>query len=451
MNALEEKIRTALRETGEEVAPDSVPPLRLHGTRRRLGFPRSTARRWSGWLAPLAAAAAVTAVVTGSLAISGTFHSQHRHRHRPPVAGPAGTLASLPPYYVTLTAHRTKRFTQPQPLHLVVRATATGAALATIRPPAPYRTFVQVAAVGDGHNYVLTAGTWQVTHKLGGRFVNTGPAKFFLLRIGPHGQPAPLTALPIPPEPARAQISGIALSPDGSKLAIALRGGRGGGPGPEIQVVTLATGAERAWTWPGGGPITNNAGGNGSVLSWAADDRTLAFQQWAGGSIDIRVLDTAAPGDSLPLDSRLAVQWKGEQESLRFVHGKAVNVIEGFSALITPDGTKIVCATVSETKRPLVSELAFTEFSVRTGKAVRVLGNWQLNGMYPGQVQDVLWTNRSGSRLIVVAHKPGKPSLMPHSTNAAGYSIEISALTGNRFVPIPGAPALGSPYPWPAW
>ena len=35
MNALEEKIRTALRETGEEVAPDSVPPLRLHGTRRR--------------------------------------------------------------------------------------------------------------------------------------------------------------------------------------------------------------------------------------------------------------------------------------------------------------------------------------------------------------------------------------------------------------------------------
>jgi len=29
--------------------------------------------------------------------------------------------------------------------------------------------------------------------------------------------------------------------------------------------------------------------------------------------------------------------------------------------------------------------------------------------------------------------------------------IEIGALTGSRFVPIPGAPALGSPYPWPAW
>jgi RNA polymerase sigma factor (sigma-70 family) len=239
------------------------------------------------------------------------------------------------------------------------------------------------------------------------------------------------------------------LDLSGSKLAIALRGG--GGPGPAIQVVTLATGAERAWTWPGGGPITNNAGGNGSVLSWAADDRTLAFQQWAGNSIDVRILDTAAPGDSLPSNSRLVLQWKGEQESLRFVHGKAVNAIEGFSAIITPDGTKIVCATVSETKRPLTSDLAFTEFSVRTGRAVRVLGNWPLKGMYPGQTQDVLWTNRSGSTLIVVAHKPGKPSVMPHSTSVAGYSIEISALTGNRFVPIPGAPTPNSPYPWPSW
>jgi hypothetical protein len=451
MNVLEDKLRTALRETGEEIVPHSVPPLQLRRARHRLGLPRpTTRRRWSAWLAPVAAAAAVTAVVTGSLAVSGTLHSQHRHHHRPPIAGPAGTLASLPPYYVTLTAHQLS-FRSMHPLHAIVRATATGAVLATIRPPAPYRTFGQVAAAGDGHTFVLAAGMWQVAHEGGGTIVNTGPAKLFLLRIGPHGQPAPLTALPIPREPAHAQISDIALSPDGSRLAIALRGGQGGGPGPAIQVFTLATGAERAWTWPGGGPITNNAGGNGRVLSWAADDRTLAFQQWAGNSIDVRVLDTAAPGGSLPLHSRLVLQWKGEQESLRFVHGRAANVISGFSAIITPDGTKIVCATVSETKRPLMSDLAFTEFSTRTGRVVRVLGNWPLRGMYPGQTEDVLWTNRSGSTLIVVAHKPGKPSVMPHSTHVAGYGIEIGALTGNRFVPIPGAPTPNSPYPWPSW
>jgi len=145
------------------------------------------------------------------------------------------------------------------------------------------------------------------------------------------------------------------------------------------------------------------------------------------------------------------VQWKGDQESLRFVHGRAVNIIDGFSALITPDGTKIVCATVSETKRPLTSDLAFTEFSARTGQAVGVMGNWTLHGMYPGQIQDVIWTNPSGSTLIVVAHKPGKPSLAPHSTNVAGYGIEISALTGNRYTPLPGAPLPGSLNSWPTW
>jgi hypothetical protein len=33
----------------------------------------------------------------------------------------------------------------------------------------------------------------------------------------------------------------------------------------------------------------------------------------------------------------------------------------------------------------------------------------------------------------------------------AGYGIEIGALTGSRFVPIPGAPTPNSPYPWPSW
>ena len=79
------------------------------------------------------------------------------------------------------------------------------------------------------------------------------------------------------------------------------------GPGPEIQVFNLATGAKRVWTWPGGGPITNNAGGNGQVLSWTADGRTLAFQQWVRNSIDVRLLDAATPGGSLQAASRLGL------------------------------------------------------------------------------------------------------------------------------------------------
>ena len=251
--------------------------------------------------------------------------------------------------------------------------------------------------------------------------------------------------------PPGAERSGFALTPGGTKLAVALRGGVNGGPGPQIQVFSLATGAKRVWTWPGGGPITNNAGGNGQVLSWTADGRTLAFQQWVGNDIDVRLLDATTPGGSLQSDSRLAVRWKDDAESFHFVHGEASNVIDGFSAVITGDGTKIATATASETKHPLNSELAFTEFSAATGKVVRVLGRWPIPGLYPGQIQDVLWANSSGSTLIVLAHVPGPPTKDPRSTNSAGYQIEFGVQRGNQFTPLPGAPRPGGFSPWPTW
>jgi hypothetical protein len=446
MNTVEDRLRAALRETAGEVTPPSVPPLRLHGARRRDVAGPAARRRWVAWLAPLAAAASVTAVVAASLAISAALHSGHR-----PASRPAGPFAGLPPYYVVLTAKKPSlRPSIAQKLMAQVRATATGAVLVSVTPPRPYGTF-SAAAAGNGHTFVLAANKWKVVRAAGGTFAEATATKFFLLRLGADGQVRQLAPLPVPAVPRGATISGFALTRDGSKLALALRGGRGGGPGPEIQVFSLATGAERVWTWPGGGPITNNAGGNGQVLSWTADGRTLAFQQWVGDSIDVRLLDATTPGGSLRSDSRLAVQWKHDAESFHFVHGKASNIIEGFSALVTGDGTKIVAATASETRHPLNSELAFTEFSATTGKVVKVLGRWPIPGLYPGQTQDVLWTNSSGSTLIVLAHVPGPPARDPHSSDSAGYAIEFGVLTGNRFTPLPGAPRPGGFTPWPTW
>jgi len=448
MNTVEDRLRAALRETAGEVTPQSVPPLHLHrppGRRRGMAGPAAR-RRWAAWLAPLAAAASVTAVVAASLAISTAFHGGHRAAR-----GPAGPFAGVPPYYVALAVKKPDlRPTIAQRQFAQVRATATGAVLAVVTPPKPYGTFSAAAAAGDGRTFVLAANRWKVTRWARGSFTNATATRFFLLRLGAGGRPGPLTPLPIPAVPARATVSGFALTRDGSKLAVALRGGRGGGPGPAIEVFSLATGAKQVWTWPGGGPITNNAGGNGEVLSWTADGRTLAFQQWVGNSIDVRLLDATTPGGSLRSDSRLAVQWKDDAESLHFVHGKASNIINGFSAIITGDGTKIVAATVSETRHPLNSELAFTEFSASTGKVVKVLGRWPIPGMYPGQIQDVLWTNSSGSTLIVIAHVPGLPTRDPRSSNNAGYQIEFGVQRGNRFTPLPGAPRLGF-VPWPTW
>jgi Tol biopolymer transport system component len=328
-----------------------------------------------------------------------------------------------------------------------VRATATGATLARVTPPRPYRTFIAAAGAGDGRTFVLVAGPWVVTYKDGGKFIREAPTKFFLLHIGAGGHTTRLTALPIPRQPGGA--SGIALSPDGSKLAVALRDASVGGPA--IQVFDVATGSEQVWTWPGGGPVTNNAGDEGEVLSWAADNRTLAFQQWVTGEIiHLRLLDTTTPGGSLQAASRLVLRWPGDGATWHYVHGKISNVLFGFSAIITPDGSKIVAATEDLTKHPLSSALAFTEFSAATGKVVKVLGRWPIPGLYPGQTQDVLWTNSSGSTLIVLAHKPGVPTKDPRSINSAGYGIEFGVLHGNQFTPLPGAPAPG-PNPWPVW
>jgi hypothetical protein len=380
-------------------------------------------------------------VVAASLAISTAFHGGHRA-----ASGPAGPFAGLPPYYIVLAGQN------PSPIVMQrqfaeVRATATGATLARVTPPRPYRTFTAAAGAGDGRTFVLAAGPWAVTYKDGGKLIRDTPAKFFLLRIGAGGHTTRLTALPIPRQPGGA--SGMALSPDGSKLAVALGDSSVGGPA--VQVFDVATGSERVWRWPGGGPVTNNAGGEGEVLSWAADNRTLAFQQWVTGNIiHLRLLDTTAPGTSLRAASRLLLTWPGDGATWHYVHGKISNVLFGFSAIITPDGSKIVAATEDLTKHPLSSELAFTEFSAATGKVVKVLGRWPIPGLYPGQVQDVLWTNSSGSRLIVLAHKPGVPAKVPHSGNAADYGIEFGVLEGNRFTPLPGAPRPG-PNPWPEW
>jgi hypothetical protein len=450
MTMVEDRLRAAARAAADTVAPGSAPSLHLPARRgRRLGVPGRRPRgRWLRTMAPLAAAVSVIAVIAASLAITTSMRGH-----------PAGTstaqspLASVPQYYIVLTGDTPGTDYQPQ--HAVVRATATGAVLATVTPPKPFSTFGGVSAAGDGRTFVLAAQTFVMKRVGGGLIQEPSPAKFFLLRLSPGGKTARLTALPLPEIPAGAYIGGIALSPDGSRLAVAFRGVTPPSvpvaQQPKIEVFTLATGSVRTWVWTGSGTITNNSGGNGEVLSWTADGRTLAFQQWVGNSIDLRLLDTSGPGGSLLSASRLAVQWAHDAETWHFVHGKVSNVIFGYSAILTPDGTRIVAATASETKHPLSSELAFTEFSARTGKVVDQLGRWRLPGLYPGQVQDVLWSDPSGSTLIVVAHKPGKPTRDPRSLNGAGYGIEFGVLRGNQFTPIPGAPPANGPGTWPTW
>ena len=444
----EERLRAATRAAGDTIAPGSAPPLRLPpGPERRL-FPRAwfpggrLRRRRLAALTPLAAAAAVIVVLAVAVAVA-VANGQPGHRATSRPRHHESLLAQLPPYYVTQEG--------AGPLgdatHVQVRATPTGRVLATVRPPRPYTVFGQVSAAGNGHDFVLLASQWRSKRlKSGVQDWFTSANKFFLLRFDPFTHVPLLTPLHIPPD-VFGTVTGFALSRDGLRLAVARQLSPRTHTGAEIQVFNLATGAVKTWTWPGGRPAVIGIPGAGQVLSWAADG-TLAFQQRAGFSAQVRLLDTNGPGGSLQADSRLVLDWSGNAGSLQYRR----NDLTGFNVLLTPSGSRIVTATATIARHPLTSVMSFTEYSARTGRVVRQLGTWTLHGLYPEGNQDVLWTNASGSTLIVVARQPGlKHVRVSGGGTTAFWRPVISVLTPEKFVPVPRAPSTPSPSRWPAW
>jgi hypothetical protein len=435
VTTLEDRLRAATRAAAQTVAPGSAPPLRLPGhpsprpapgRRRRLpdhpspGPVPGQRHRWAGWLVPLAAAAAVCAVVAGSLAISGVFHS---HPARPPQLG----SERVPPYYValTLTGHgaccRPGAPSEPR-TRAVVRATATGAVLATIIPPRPYGTFVGVAAAGDDRTFVLGA---QRDGNIPASGLGNFPAtRFFLLRIDPASASASgratLTPLPIPAVPASSQLYNFALSPQGTSLALLVEQG--------IQVFNVATGAERTWEIPVpgtrlhrglGGYFALGAGATDEMLAWGGT-HTLAWIYYggppAGGAASgagIRLLDTRARGSNLLTDSRLVVPQPRDIVDPGSYWRQALPTVAG----------RAIFAVLELTGRSgLRQELA--EYSARTGRLLLVLNHVRIHGNY----EQVLWASLSGHSLVVsgVGRSPGPGNL-------AGVGV----LTGEHLKPIP--------------
>jgi hypothetical protein len=459
MNMPEDRVRQVLREAAEDISWTDVPPLRLPDGAERGRRARGW-RGWPPWLTPLAAAAAVAAVLAATLTLTS---SPARPSHR---TSPDALLASAPRYYIALADTRRNR---DWPQQLEVRSTRTGRIVAARAAPRPDDAFLMVAAASGVGRYVVAAQPMAIQHRkvmapdghpVPGKtfkfFVPAGPIRFYQLRVSSSGQVSALSPLPVPALPADAELSGLALTPDGRKLAVATLAGapqRGRPrPGPQIQVDTLATGAQRVWTWPGAQPVTESLGGTGSALSWAADDSTLAFSRLIGGRYKVRLLDTTAPGSSLAA-SRLAlsVDWSGMSNRLRFSHGRAVNDTDTFGALLTPDGSKIVVATVTQSLHPLTSEFGFTEFSARTGKVVAVLGRWRFVRRWPEQEQAVLWTNADGSTLLVLAHRPGVTVRPATPNSGAVFPEAFGVLHGDRYAPLPGVPGINQLRAFPAW
>jgi hypothetical protein len=285
---------------------------------------------------------------------------------------PAALLREIPPFYVALGG---------RPIYgqvAMIRATATGETIATITPPRPYGLFTWATGAADDRAFVLTA------QRLSARGALVPPTTFFLLRFDPATGAPRLSAMTFP-MPSWPSVTGIALSPDGTKLAVALSGvspaaGNGVSWTPRVVVYSLPTRSRRQWVWPGPGAV-GNLRPVFLPLSWTADGRRLAFKFWPNfralpsydGSPEIRVLDTASPG--------------GDLRSSTPVPGGAKP--SGMDTLITPDGTKIV----------MFAGGRLEEISTASGKPVGRQSWPKIAGSSP----DVVWTNSSGSMLIVAA------------------------------------------------
>jgi len=422
---LEQRLRRDLKDLSERVGPDSIRPLRVPVARRR--------SRVARWLAPVAAVAAVVGVITGVSVAS------------PPVGHlPASLPASLltpgqrPPYYVAVN-----QTDSPAPQGIVnwaiVHDSATGAALTTMRLPTLTdwdggAEEPSITAAADDRTFVITEtseesvghATKTVTHKTpptprfphGRTFTSHIPVnityitRFYRLRVAADGRSASVAALPVS-VPGSLSVADTALSPDGSRLAMAVQSCHAGGcQYTGIRVVTLATGAASTWT--------SRANGAPFSISWAGNEQ-VAFQWQSPGPLNgYRLLNITGAGRDLLAASQA-------------IAGPAPVAADGGyvpQALVTPDGVVITTEVqnIPEGNGRVTVVARFVALSASTGQLLRVL--------YTAAERGIARADDGG-----VDQECNVVALGPTGVHVLAFCFDgYGRLDGGRFTPLPGIP-----------
>jgi hypothetical protein len=446
---VEDQLRAAGRAVREQVS--DLPPLdlgpqpsashaRVRAFRRRPGAGR--------WLIPMAAAAAVVAVAVTLVAVrdqpgvtpaaSASAGPAASHSVRPAATAPANPEA-LPQYFVAVNG-LSAPYLNPTRDSVIVGATLTGKRLATIAPPAG-RTFAGVTGAADDRTFVLDAVPVATTP---GRAPATMPRTWSLLRISPGSSTAPaLTPLHLP-VPSGADVNGISLSPDGTRLAVlyqvASTSDKGGFPysGPfTVGIYAVATGATvRSWT--GDDPVHGSYGyGTQGVpdandtLTWTSDGQRLAFayrnSKDASSSLYLRELNLAHPGGDLFADSTVIATIAASPSTGR-------STIWCDTLGITGDGRSAVCGAELPRTPPVGATLdALTEPDPWTGCAaptdvaypglarISLAGDKLAQVLYQvkpacmgGGMASVLWSSPSGGTVLGALMYTDDPSMTEH-------------------------------------
>jgi hypothetical protein len=453
-------VEDRLRATTEAVtgAMRPVRPLDLSKVRAGGSAPARSrrarpARQWPGWLIPLAAAAAVVAVAAVLVAVrnpprvapAASAGSAASRPGAPAPAAPADPEA-LPGYFVAISGLKTNGplppagqsapAKAPPPDSVVVGDTRTGQRLATIKPPAG-STFAGVTGAADDRTFVLDS-----VRLVPGLLFANQPRTWYRLRVKPGTAVTTLTRLTLP-VPAAADVNGIALSPDGTKLAVLYQvaSDRDSGfpySGPfTLGIYSVATGAAlRAWT--GTDPYHGSYayGSNGlpdpnANLTWTSDGQQLAFAYRGSANPDsslyLREVNMAASGGDLFTGSTVVAKI-------------AVSATSGKSRIwcdslgVTGDGRTAVCGAELPKDPPVGATLdALTEPGQWTGCAaptdvaypgiaeISLAGDRLARVLYQvkppcmgGGSAAVLWSSPSGGTVLGAVNYTDGPSMTVH-------------------------------------
>jgi len=316
MSTLEDRLRDAFRADADLVRPDSIPaapPPRP--ARNAPGRPGSRRPRV---LIPLAAAAAVVAIVAG-LALAAPQRGGSR-----PAGGPSGTPSvpapspsvpaptpsppAGPPPKPTLAANASQGVPASAPApgvppfyvtvyvaasdvadYLVVRDTATGQVTGRINSPGS-AVYTGVAATSGDRTFITAIETGNACR----------PVQLYQFQLNQRGAPGPLEPLHIALPGGVPQGEGdLAITPDGRTIAYeSAVCSSTTVDEDEVGVINLATRQARVWTVP----LAPVSGEWPSMdLSLSADGGLLGYAAFGGTG----VLPTSAPAGPLFARSRL--------------------------------------------------------------------------------------------------------------------------------------------------
>jgi hypothetical protein len=389
MPPIEDLLRVELRRVTDAVQPGQLRPLRVP----------APGPRWRPRLLAAVACAAVVAIAVVAALLVGTSA-------RPlPYAAPAPS--SMPRFYVT--AVRTA-----SGLEAVVRDSASGLVTGTTPLPDTGAAWgVSVTTSPAERTFVIAAVL--NTSSLPG----TDWTLFFRLSVSPAGRPGAAAKLNVSTDAM--PLAGMALSPDGTRLALSFEH-EGIIVGTQtygvVQVIDLATGRARTWTGH------SSQGYWAGTPSWGTDDRTLAFPWWhitsaTGTAVitGVRQLDTSRPGGNL-LESQLT----GFPAAVSGIH----------SAVIASSGREIIAAACHDTSPPGHSRGRVTariiELSAADGRLLRVLRTQSARYTNLGE-QDYL----DGGCAVLSADPSGNHALV--------QDFQFGRIDNGVFTAMPGAGA----------